>query len=187
MWVWRVSTLCRGTPTQSNRSRVDWVGVPLHNVDTRQTQPNLTGQGLEIDGNVAEQARTNLRNWGFAERFQILVGDVHQPPPELTSSFDLITMYNLIYYIPEIQRKNLFQMLRARINPGGALALVSSFQSDGTDIGSANLNMATSSMIGCTPLPDLDTLQNQIKASGFKQVETNRLMTGSAMYGLIAY
>jgi hypothetical protein len=79
----------------------------------------------------------------------------------------------------------MFRSLRAMLLPNGAMAIVSSMRSR-VDLASANLNMATSSMVGCTPLPELDGITAQLKESGFAQIKETQLAPGSALYGITA-
>lgn len=151
-----------------------------------QANPDVAGAGLEVDPSVVDQARQNLQEWGLADRFEVIQGDVRVPPPGLTGSFDLVSLYNVIYYFPLEERLGLFRSIRKMLSPGGALALVSSMQSKGQDLASAHLNLATSSMVGCTPLPNLEELTAQLKESGLAQIHSSRLMPRSAVYGIVA-
>ena len=151
-----------------------------------QANPQVHGIGLELDPQVVEQTQQNLQRWGLSDRFQVLQGDISDPPEAADRCYDLITLYNLIYYFSPEARTKLLLDLRSRLSPGGELALVSSFRSMGKDLSSANLNLATSSMNGCFPLPDLEELRLQIEASGFQRVRQYRLVPGEMLYGLLA-
>ncbi|NJN65824.1 MAG: class I SAM-dependent methyltransferase [Chloroflexaceae bacterium] len=152
----------------------------------RTANPHVSGIGIDMDATVVQQARDNLAQWGLSEHFTIIAGDIRHPPPDLQRPFDVINLSNIIYYFSPEERTSLFHTLREMLGSGGVLAMVSNVQSRGTDVVSANLNMATSSMIGCTPLPDLDSLQQQIQACGFSEVRATRLVPGSAFYGITA-
>lgn len=147
---------------------------------------DMSGIGLEIDEAVVNQARKNLQLWGLSDRFQIVYGDINRPPADITGNFDLVTLYNNIYYFSEEDRPSLFLSLRKFMTPGGFLAITSSFQSKGKDLSSAHLNLATSSMMGCTPLPEVNTLTGQLQQSGFSQIAIEKLMPGSEMYAIVA-
>ena len=55
-------------------------------------------------------------SWGLNDQFKIILGDIRQPPEELGSPFDLVTMYNNNYYFSEAERPALFDSLPR--NPG---------------------------------------------------------------------
>lgn len=148
--------------------------------------PEVRGLGVDIDPTVVPLARTNMEKWNLTDRFQVFEADILNPGPELDGPFDLITLYNLVYYFDDPTRERLFRLLAARLKPGGAVAAASNFQGRGRDVGSANLNIATCSMDGCHPLPGVDKVADQLRSAGLDRVETKRLMPGSAMFGLLA-
>lgn len=146
----------------------------------------VLGLGIDLDPTVVDLARRNMNQWGLADRFEILEADIRRPGPELDGPYDLITLYNLVYYFEDDERLALFQSLTDRLAPGGAVAVASNFQGRGKDLGAANLNMATTSMTGCHPLPKVDFVAGQLKRTGLVKVKKTRLMPGSAFYGLVA-
>ncbi len=66
------------------------------------------------------------------------------------------------------------------------MGIISNVQSEGRDFSAANLNMATNSIRGCTPLPRIGELTDQLKQGGFEKVKSIQLMPGSAFYGITA-
>ena len=149
--------------------------------------PQAEGVGLDMDPAVVEQASTNVMEWGIADRCKILAGDIRNAPAGTEGPFDLITLYNIIYYFEEAAREKLFQKLTGLLSPSGGLAVAGSFHDHGTDFGMANLNLATVSLEGCTPLPDLNKTMAQLKTCGLKRLKKMRLMPGSSYFGILAY
>ena len=149
--------------------------------------PAAMGVGLEKDPAVAEAARENLRLWGLEERFQVLTGDLRQPPATLGGPFDLALLVNALYYFPPEERMAVLQDFRQHLAPNGALVLVCSFQGKGRNVLAANLNLATCSMHGCWPLPDLDETQAQLRQAGFTRLRVARLMPSSTLFGILAH
>jgi 4-hydroxy-2,2'-bipyrrole-5-carbaldehyde O-methyltransferase len=147
---------------------------------------SATGVGIDMDGAVVEQARRNLERWGMADRFEVMVSDIRELPADLSGPFDLITLYNVIYYIPVAERASLFSSLRSLLSPIGTVAIVTSTESGGRDLFAANLNLATSSMVGNTPLPELDEITAQLDDGGFTSIKITRLVPRSAFYGIHA-
>jgi cyclopropane fatty-acyl-phospholipid synthase-like methyltransferase len=144
------------------------------------------GVGLDIDEAVVQQARHNISAWGLSDRFQILHGDVRHVSRKITGPFDVITLYNLLYYFETAERLGLIKTLREMLAPQGVLAVAMSFRSKGKDIGMAKLNLVNCSLKGLTPLPNLQEVTSLLKQSAFRDVEIHKLMPGSTFYGIVA-
>ncbi|MBW2528890.1 MAG: methyltransferase domain-containing protein [Deltaproteobacteria bacterium] len=149
--------------------------------------PQLEGQGLEMDESVVRQARQNLERWELSGRFTVVAGDVREPPESLEDSFDLIYLVSMIYYVPNEQRSDLFRRLRERLTSGGSLAIASTCQAGGKDIWAANLDTATRSMTGCASLPDVDELSEQLREAGFHRLDTSRLIPRSSFCAVVGH
>jgi 4-hydroxy-2,2'-bipyrrole-5-carbaldehyde O-methyltransferase len=159
-------------------------GIYLH--DACEANPGVSGIGIDMDRAVVEQARRNLAGWGISDKFTIVDGDIRVPPTGLSGTFDLITMYNMIYYFKTEERPALFRCVQSILSPGGRIALVSNVQGEPKDVSSSHLNLVTSSIEGCTPLPALDEVTSLLRDSGFEQVKVTRLIPGIALYGVLA-
>jgi SAM-dependent methyltransferase len=159
-------------------------GVFLHSAFT--ANPSCTGLGLEMDPEVARQARSNLERWGMTRDFAVALGDIRQPPPETQGPFEIITLFNLVYYFEEKERIYLFGRLRSMLAAGGVLLVANNMHSQGKDFGAANLNLATCSIKGCTPLPRLEELYDQLRQGGFEEFKTTKIMPGGTFYGIAA-
>jgi cyclopropane fatty-acyl-phospholipid synthase-like methyltransferase len=159
-------------------------GSGIHLRSALEANPQTTGIGIDMDAGVIQQARDNLARWGIDEQFQVLVADIRTLPDELDGPFNLITLFNVIYYFPVAERPTLFRALASMLAPGGAVALASSFQ--GKDVWAANLDLATRSTLGCAPLPELHEITQQFQESGFRQIKQVRLMPGTPFHGILA-
>jgi SAM-dependent methyltransferase len=148
--------------------------------------PQVTGVGVDVDPAVVQEARGNLESWDTVDRFEVMMADICSPPTELQGPFDLMMLIAIIHYIPLKVRPELFRTLRGLLAPGGTLAIVSTVRGTHQDVAAANLNLVTSSIVGCTVLPDPDRLKAQLREGGFAQVESRRLMPRSALLGLVA-
>lgn len=151
-----------------------------------QANPKATGIGIEIDENVAAQAKDNLKRWGVADRFKIRNGDIRTQRDALQGGFNLITVFNLLYYIPIDERPGFFNLLRSLLLPKGQLALVNNFQSQGVDPAAANLNIVNCSLNDLTALPNLQAVEKQLTACGFNRIQIVRFMPRSEFYGVTA-
>lgn len=146
--------------------------------------PQATGIGIDLKREVIAATSRRLVEWGLAERFRVSVADVRQAGPETAGPFDLITLYNNIYYFPGHERVSLLASLRKRLKPGGKLAVVSFFA--GKTVTAANFEFALCSTIGCAPMGTVENFVAQLHESGFPEVTTRRLIPVQTFYGVTA-
>lgn len=144
----------------------------------------VTGIAIDMQEKAIQQTQHNLAGWGIDDHFQVFTANIYDPPTELRGPFDLITLYNNIYYFPLEERVTLFQTLRALLAPDGALALVSMMQ--GESMESANFDLVLQSTIGGAPLPELNEVSQQLRDAGFTQIKQTRLMFGEPFVGILA-
>ena len=145
-----------------------------------------TGVGLDIDEAVVGQARRNISSWGLSDKFEIIQGDVRDISGRISGPFDVITLYNILYYFEQAERPALLTSLVEMLAPQGVLAVAMSFRGRGRDIGTASLNLVNSSLKGLTPLPDLPEIVDLLKECGLGDVNIHKFMPGSSFYGIIA-
>lgn len=148
--------------------------------------PGLKGIGIESDPQAAGIARQVLAEGDQSDRIEIVEGDIREIGSRLEGEFSLVTFFNAVYYFTVEERLWLFKRFRELLSAGGRLIVVSSFRGQKADVASANLNMATSSMKGCTPLPTLEELNGQLQTSGFKILKTQRLVPGGSLFSVIS-
>lgn len=147
-----------------------------------QANPALTGIAIDMQADVVEQTRRNLQAWDLADRFELKTANVLTT--DLSGPFDLVTLYNNIYYFPVTERVPLFQQIGAWLKPGGALALVSMLRGD--TINSANIDLVMQSTQGGAPMPVLNELVAQLRESGFAVTKQMSLIPGELFYGVLA-
>lgn len=151
-----------------------------------ETNPHLDGIGIEMDSRVILNARENIQRWGIAEKVRIIEGDIRNPPSELSDSYDLITFFNAIYYLTVEERIGVFTRLHKLLSDSGKLIIVSSFRGGAMDMATANLNFATSCLNGCTPLPTVMQIKEQLLSCGFDQISTASLLPGGSVFRISA-
>jgi SAM-dependent methyltransferase len=161
-------------------------GSGVHLRNARNANANAVGVGIDMDEHVVRQARENMQKWGLGSEFKILQGDIRNPSEDLDGPFDLITMYNLLYYFPIEDRPTLFRSLKQRLSETGVLAIFNNMHGRGRDPFAANLNLATTSFTGCTPLPDEDETRQQLEQSGFTKITVTKLIPGRAFCGILS-
>jgi hypothetical protein len=113
-----------------------------------------------------------------------MYANIRQAGAETTGPFDLITLYNNIYYFPENERVRLLVSLRERLKPGGKLAVASLFA--GTTVVAANFELVLRSTIGCAPMGTVEDFVSQLHESGFREVTTMRLIPVQPFFGVTA-
>jgi 2-polyprenyl-3-methyl-5-hydroxy-6-metoxy-1,4-benzoquinol methylase len=151
-----------------------------------QVNQHATGIGIDIDRDVASQAARNMENWGLRDKFRILAGDIRTQQDGIEGPFDLILLYNILYYFLPDERHDLFNRLRSVLSPTGDIMIAMSMRSRGKDLGAANLNMVNCSLKGLTPLPGLKEIKTQLRACGLRPVKGKRLVPGSSFYAITA-
>jgi SAM-dependent methyltransferase len=144
--------------------------------------PELHGLGVEMQAEVVELARRQLAAHRLEARLSVETGDIRARPSE--ASFDVVTLYNLIYYFPLAERVALFRKLASFLRPGGRLIVSSSCR--GGSPGMQMLDVWTRSVDGFGPLPSEDELAEQVRAAGFGRIETRRLIPGERYLAVVA-
>jgi 4-hydroxy-2,2'-bipyrrole-5-carbaldehyde O-methyltransferase len=74
-------------------------GIYLHHA--ARANPQATGIGIDLQKEVIAETSKHLAEWALTPRFRVRSADVRQACAETTGPFDLITLYNNIYYFPE--------------------------------------------------------------------------------------
>jgi SAM-dependent methyltransferase len=145
-------------------------GIYIQRACTR--NPELRGVGLEFQERVAAIAQKNIQAWGLENRATIEYADVRKYTTN--QKFDLVTLHQNIYYFPVSERENLLRHIKEYLKPGGQILLTSACQGGGPGIQGLNIQVSTTE--GLSPLPDPDQLSQQLKAAGFVEVITKRLI-----------
>lgn len=157
-------------------------GIYLHHAAG--ANPQATGIGIDLKEEVIAETSKRLVEWGLASRFRVMYADIRQACAETTGPFDLITLYNNIYYFPENERVRLLVSLRERLKPGGKLAVVSLFA--GKTVTASNFDLVLRSTIGCASMGTVDNFVAQLHKSGFRELTTTRLIPVQPFFGVTA-
>lgn len=144
-----------------------------------------TGLGMDYDEHVVKQARENMVKWGLADRFEITAGDIRTYDFSSMEPFDLITMYNVLYYLDHEERVAVLEKLKSALSPQGRVAIITTTQSKGRDLFAANLNLVNCSLKGVTALPELQSLTDLFTESGFATVSSAPILPGSTVYSIL--
>jgi cyclopropane fatty-acyl-phospholipid synthase-like methyltransferase len=144
--------------------------------------PSLAALGLELQPNVADVARRNISEWGLQGRVRIEIGDIRLKAPH--ECFDIVTLYNNIYYFPVESRVSLLQHIRQFIKPGGFLLLITCCQ--GGSLGVEVLNLWGAATLTGGRLPSKHELISQLHDAGFQHVQSIRLIPGEELFAFKA-
>lgn len=140
--------------------------------------PQLKAIGVELQAAVAEMARQNIVKWGLQNQVTIERGDIREK--NFYNSFELVTLYNNIYYFPVGERIELLKHLRSFLKPGGSLILTTGCQGGALAMELLNLWGATTE--GCDRLPDVNEMVSQMGKAGFANIQKKNLLPGDAFY-----
>ena len=144
---------------------------------------SLTAVGLELQPEVAEMARKNLRSWGLEGRVKVEDGDFRaRIPGEL---FDIATLYNNIYYFPVEERVALLEHIGRFLRPGGFLLLTTCCQ--GGSLGTEALNLWGAGTKGAGRLPAELELVDQLRKAGYGRVKTRNMIPGERFVAFQAF
>ncbi len=146
-----------------------------------QRNPELQALGIELQPQVAEMARCNLKTWGLAHRAAVDTGDLRHLSPEPV--YDLATLHNNIYYFPEGDRIVVLAHLRGFLKPGGRLLLTTGCRGGSVFMGLLNLWGAATA--GCGPLPLPEEMQAQFRQAGFHAVTAQKLYPFDSYYAFM--
>ena len=145
--------------------------------------PSLTALGLELQTEVAEMARKNLRSWGLESRVKVERGDIREKVGD--ELFDIATLYNNIYYFPVEERVRLLEHIGSFLRPGGFLVLTTLCQ--GGSLGAEALNLWGAATRGAGRLPGEDELLKQLREAGYGSVEPKNLVPGDRYLAFQAF
>ena len=134
--------------------------------------PNLTVTGLELQETVADFARENTAIWQIEDHATIKHIDVRQYQTD--EHFDIITLFNLIYYFPENERTHLLRHLGSLLETRGKLILTTLCPAN--DLSIQLMNLWSSMTEGCGPLPEPESVRDQINDAGFDEVQYEKLI-----------
>jgi 4-hydroxy-2,2'-bipyrrole-5-carbaldehyde O-methyltransferase len=145
--------------------------------------PQLSAIGVELQPSVAEMARRNIASWGLQEQVKIEGGDIRGKT--FGHPFDIVTLYNNIYYFPVSERVALLEHLRSYLKPNGFLLLTTGCQGGQTTMEILNLWGATTQ--GCDRLPFKEEMTKQMESAGFVNVKASNLLPSDSFYMFVGY
>jgi len=144
---------------------------------------HLSAIGVELQPSVADMARRNIESWNLQERVKIESGDVRVKSFE--HPFDIVTLYNNIYYFPVPERVALLGHIREYLRQGGFLVLITGCQ--GGQATMEILNLWGAATQGCDRLPHTEEMIHQMELAGFVNVKAKNLLPGDSFYMFVGF
>ena len=157
-------------------------GVYLRSV--AEASPAASGTGVDMAADVVSLARRNLAAWGLDGRFQVHQADLRDLPADLDGPWDLVLLFQNIYYFAPGDRPALLGRLR-RLAPGGALVIGTAVRGTG-DPAAAHLDLVLRSTAGSVGLPTTAEMRDALAAAGFAAVDERRLAPLQPLRGFVA-
>ena len=157
-------------------------GSGVHVATALNLQPTLTAVAVDLDQAVVDDAEMCFRERGLIDRAQFRVGDVLDAvrPDE---RFDVVTLFNNIYYFPTETRAALMDRLSSMVEPGGELIVASQCSATPSQSGSiaaAQLDYILRVQQGSDEsLPTIADLEALVaNASGVTSIDVHRPVPG---------
>lgn len=158
-------------------------GTGVYLVHAAAASPTLTGLGIDLDEGVVGLARARLGEAGLAGRFEVRHAEVRSV--ELpAASFDLVLLFQNVYYFAVDERPGLLRRLRRLLAPGGALVLASLFA--GRSLAAAHYDLVFRATVGCGPLPRRQELDRQLRDAGFTTTRWVQLIPLTSFHAVVA-
>ncbi|MCZ7686907.1 MAG: class I SAM-dependent methyltransferase [Sandaracinaceae bacterium] len=153
-------------------------GTGLHVRYACARNPELSAVGVEVDLEVAGKARAALREAALEARIRVETGDLRTL--ELDERFDVVTMFNLIYYFAVEERASVVARAASWLAPGGSLVLTTAC--GGETLPSNLLDIWFSSFRECGPLPRPPDITSALEAAGLEVARPVRMIPGEEYY-----
>jgi SAM-dependent methyltransferase len=144
--------------------------------------PRLTAVGLELQEDVAQVARENLKAWNLSDHVHIETGDIRTVP--VVPDFDVVTLHNNIYYFAVEERVRILSRIRTFLKPEGTLLLTTCCQ--GGNLGIEALNLWGASNAHGGRLPEKAEMIDHLRQAGYHDVDSMRLIPGDRFYAFSA-
>jgi 4-hydroxy-2,2'-bipyrrole-5-carbaldehyde O-methyltransferase len=143
----------------------------------------LSGLGIDLDAGVVGLARARLAEAGLAGRLEVRHAEIRSV--ELpAASFDLVLLFQNVYYFAADERPDLLRRLRGLLAPGGALVLASLFA--GRSLAAAHYDLLYRATAGCGPLPRRQELDRQLRDAGFATTRWVQLLPLTSFHAIVA-
>jgi SAM-dependent methyltransferase len=160
-------------------------GAGSHLVHMLRAAPGASGVGIETDASAASMARATLAAARLDGRAEVVEGDVRNVLDPALGTFDLALLANVIYYLPVDERTPVLRAVAERMEPGGAVMVVTTALTDSLFSRHFDLLLRTQQG-GEMELPDIDALSDQLRAAGLTPGKPRRIALGEPLTAVVA-
>ena len=158
-------------------------GTGVYLVHAAAASPTLSGLGIDLDAGVVDLAHARLAEASLAGRFEVRHAEIRSV--ELpAASFDLVLLFQNVYYFAVDERPDLLRRLRGLLAPGGALVLASLFA--GRSLAVAHYDLLFRATAGLGPLPRRQELERQLRDAGFTTTRWVQLLPLTSFHAIVA-
>jgi SAM-dependent methyltransferase len=158
-------------------------GTGVYLLHAAAASPTLTGLGIDLDAGVVDLARARLAEAGLAERLEVRHAEVRSARLP-AASFDLVLLFQNVYYFAADERPDLLRRLRGLLAPDGALVLASLFA--GRSLAAAHYDLLFGATAGLGPLPRRQELDRQLRDAGFTTTRWVQLLPLTSFHAIVA-
>jgi 4-hydroxy-2,2'-bipyrrole-5-carbaldehyde O-methyltransferase len=158
-------------------------GTGVYLVHAAAASPTLSGLGIDLDAGVVDLARARLAEADLAGRFEVRQAEVRSAGLP-AASFDLVLLFQNVYYFAVDERPDLLRRLRGLLAPGGALVLASLFA--GRSLAAAHYDLVFRATAGLGPLPRRQELDRQLRDAGFTTARWVQLLPLTSFHAIVA-
>jgi precorrin-6B methylase 2 len=159
-------------------------GTGTHLVHMLTAAPEASAVGIETDHDAASIARRTLTDHGLASRGVVMERDVREVLDASLGDFDLALLANVVYYLPVRERVTLLRAVAERVEPGGAVMVVTTALTDA--LFSRHFDLLLRTQEGEMSLPSVDELCDQLRAAGLRPAEPRRISPGEPLTAVVA-
>ena len=158
-------------------------GTGVYLAHAAAASPTLSGLGIDLDAGVVDLAHARLAEASLAGRFEVRHAEIRSV--ELpAASFDLVLLFQNVYYFAADERPDLLRRLRGLLTPGGALVLASLFA--GRSLAVAHYDLLFRATAGLGPLPRRQELERQLRDAGFTTTRWVQLLPLTSFHAIVA-
>jgi SAM-dependent methyltransferase len=149
--------------------------------------PAARGIGVEIDVGAANLARHAVTAAGLDDRATVFTGGLAEVLADHLAEIlgtDFALLANVLYYVPVDERVAFLGHIRSALSDGGTLLLTTTAATPA--MFSRHFDLLLRAQDVGMELPELSTLDRQLREAGFVPAEPHRVAPGEPLYAVVA-
>ena len=141
------------------------------------------GIGVDLDRRVVDLATETIARAHLSDRFEIRHADARSDDAFADGPFDVITAHQNAYYFDAEGRRALWNRCFRALAPGGRVVITTA--TSGGPM-SDYFDLILRSSRGCTFLPSIDEIMDELAEAGFDSLRKERMLPGDEFWGIVA-